>query len=625
VQRYMPAVRRPVLVLILMAFSLLAARTQAHAQRVSQLLEFGYTPVARAQVAIWVEDANGTYLATVALTDAVAYRGLGNRPGASQMNSGYRWPYGRREGVLPIWAHRRAAAPGAKLFPRVIFQDRTEGFASRTASDQSPDDYHCLQFDASHSTRDQLDAVSCATQFSSDKGRYLRPADARSGYAEPWQDNGSAVMRALPEFSVYPPRMDVTRCTSPACFDSPDVANFARDARSVMPEIDAVTRATPPGGMPQRLLFDVPPAWPAGEYVAYIEVNVEGDYNEHWNDTNYPTPKAPTDAWDGYAVNYGYPYRGQPSILFALPFTLGDASNVRFATASPAGRSSWNHWSPDYGRVEPVSMRADDPVGMADVDGSGADRLQRDAQGTRFSVTVKTVESPTAPPTGVVVPGSETPPTGNGAAGPGPVSALTLRRHSNELRAHTWIVLRFQAAHSGQRIHAYDVRVATEPILDAGSFIRDGRPAKNATDDVEGATALMLPVDVPEGGVIEAAVGDLVASTHYWIGVRATDDSNRSGPISVAEIDTPERTFATVTPCVIATAAYGTPLAAEISVLRRVRDRNLMALAPGRALVDTYYALGPRAAEVVARHATLRSIVRAVLSPLVAAIGWLSH
>src|SRR6195952_2445027 len=82
-------------------------RTSAQAQGV---LTFKYTPAPRAQVAIWIEDANGQYLATVALTDAVGYRGIGNRPGSSDMNSGYRWPYGRREGVLPIWAHRRAAA-----------------------------------------------------------------------------------------------------------------------------------------------------------------------------------------------------------------------------------------------------------------------------------------------------------------------------------------------------------------------------------------------------------------------------------------------------------------------------------------------------------------------------------
>jgi hypothetical protein len=607
--------------LALACLALPAAQSASYAQPTAQVLELGYTPAPRAQVAIWIEDASGLYLATVALTESVAYRGLGNRPGASQMNSGYRWPYGRREGALPIWAHRRAAAPGAKLFPRVIFQDRPEGYASRVAADHSPDAYHCLQFDPTHSTRDQLDAVSCATMFSSDKGRYLRADEAQLGYGEPWDDGGGgSSMRALPFTSVYPARMDVTRCMAPTCYDSPDVVKYAHDVRAVMPEIDAVTRATAPGGMPQHLLFDVPATWVPGEYVAYIEVNVEGDYNEHWNESVYPTPSLPSREWDSFALSYGYPYRGQPSVFYALPFTLGDAAKTSFSAALPAGRSSWSHWSMTYGRVEPVSMAADDPVGMADGNGSGADRLQRDAQGQRFTVQVKTVDATVAGPgAGVVVPGSESPPTMGGPAPPGAVTALSLHAHPNKLRSHTWIMLRFQAARSQRPIHAYEVRVSTEPIVDEASFIRDGRLAKNATDDVEGATALMLPVAIPEAGVIEAAIGDLAAQTHYYIGVRATDDSNRSGSISVAEIDTTAREFATVTPCFIATAAYGTPLASEISVLRRLRDRYLLAQAPGRALVAAYYRVGPRAAAFIASRPPLRPIVRSLLSPLVAA------
>src|SRR4249920_1299918 len=90
-----------------------------------------FTPTDRSQIAIWIEAADGTFLNTVGLTQAVAVRGIGNRPGAAQMNSGYRWPYGRREGALPVWASRRAAAPGAGQFPRIIFQKRAEGHASR--------------------------------------------------------------------------------------------------------------------------------------------------------------------------------------------------------------------------------------------------------------------------------------------------------------------------------------------------------------------------------------------------------------------------------------------------------------------------------------------------------------
>ncbi|HKP63782.1 MAG TPA: CFI-box-CTERM domain-containing protein [Polyangiales bacterium] len=606
----------------LVCLLLLAAAGRADAED-ARLLELRYTPVARAQVAIWMEDGTGRFLATLALTEAVAYRGIGNRPGASQMNSGYRWPYGRREGVLPIWAHRRAAAPGAALFPRVIYQSRREGYASRITNDQSPDDYYCLQFDPTHSKRDQLDAISCATMFSSDKGRYLTEADVRANYVEPWEEpDQAAMMQRLPMQSLYPPRMDAVRCITPECFDSLDVERYAADARQVMPEIDAVTRATAPGDAPQTLLFNVPSAWPAGDYVALIEVNVEGDYNEHWSSAAYATPELPDGAWDSFAVDYGYPYRGQPSIVYALPFRLGDPSRTSFSATAPVGRSSWEHWSGDYGKLEPVSVAGGDPNGMADRDGSGADRLRRDATGARFALQVKTVAGGDGRLGEVGVAGRP----GELAQPPvGAVEQLALRPHPNPLRSHTWVLLDFLAARSERAIHAYDVRVATEPIADEATFILNGRPAKNATDDAEGATALVVPVAAPGGTFVEVAIGDLVAQTHYYVAVRATDELNRSGPIRVAEIDTTARSFATVSACFIASAAYGTPLASEVGVLRRLRDRYLSSIAPGRAVVAAYYRIGKRAAAIVDRRPQLRGLVRACLSPLVAATSWLTR
>src|SRR5262245_27607231 len=203
----------------------LAAATGGFAQEAPPLqlpiLEFQFTPTKYAQLAIWIERSDGEFLSTVRLTEAVATRGIGNRPGASLMNSGYRWPYGRREGVLPVWATRRAAAPGARKWRRVIFQDRTsEGLASRTSSDQSPDDYFCWSFNRATTTREALDAVSCASVFTSDKGRFLTTDDAQAGYAEPWEDPGTTQGRMveLPAESLYPPRMDVSPCIS-GCFD----------------------------------------------------------------------------------------------------------------------------------------------------------------------------------------------------------------------------------------------------------------------------------------------------------------------------------------------------------------------------------------------------------------------
>jgi len=604
----------------------------------SVLLAFRYTPVARAQVAIWIEDAAGHFLATVALTEAVAYRGIGNRPGASEMNSGYRWPYGRREGVLPIWAQRRAAATGAKQFPRVIFQNRSEGAGTRAVSDYSVDDYYCLQFDTKLSSRDKLDAVSCASLFHSDKGRYLTPDDVAKQYAEPWQDIGrdAGSMQPLPLGSLYPPRMDVTRCTTDDCFDHVDLTHFAQDARDVMPDIDAVTRATAPGEVPQELLFSVPAGWAPGAYVAFIEVNVEGDYNAQWNNTTYPTPRLPDTGWDQYAIVYGYAYRGQPSVVYELPFTLGGAGEPSLAVAEAAGRSSWDVWNSGYGQLESISLVSKDPSSLADSDGSGVDRLHADSRGMRFAVQVKKGTAAPLNAAGAAADGGVPPQAeavldaGGVASDPtstqptaafapvGAVTDLSSRRHDNPLRAHTWAILRLSAARSERPIHDYEVRVATEPINDVPSFIRDGRPAKNATDAAEGATALMLPTDVPEGAPIEAAIGDLVAQTHYYVGVRATDDLNRHGPISVAEITTTARKFATVSPCFVATAAYGSALASQVAVLRHVRDRYLLSTAPGRAIVAAYYAAGPLAARAIERHAAWRSLVRACLAPVVA-------
>src|ERR1043165_2638918 len=138
----------------LFVFAAVAATAPASRADGERAIVFNFTPTERAQIAIWIESADGTFLSTVGLTQAVSVRGIGNRPGAAQMNSGYHWPYGRREGVLPIWGSRRASAPGAMQFPRIIFQKRVEGWASRGCEDSTRDSYFCLSFTAESTRRD---------------------------------------------------------------------------------------------------------------------------------------------------------------------------------------------------------------------------------------------------------------------------------------------------------------------------------------------------------------------------------------------------------------------------------------------------------------------------------------
>jgi len=70
--------------------------------------------------------------------------------------------------------------------------------------------------------------------------------------------------------------------------------------------------------------------------------------------------------------------------------------------------------------------------------------------------------------------------------------------------------------------------------------------------------------------------------------------------------------------CFIATAAYGTPMAEEIQILREFRDEYLLTNPLGRALVDLYYRVSPPIAQFIAEHPALQLAVRAMLVPALA-------
>jgi hypothetical protein len=74
--------------------------------------------------------------------------------------------------------------------------------------------------------------------------------------------------------------------------------------------------------------------------------------------------------------------------------------------------------------------------------------------------------------------------------------------------------------------------------------------------------------------------------------------------------------------CFIATAAYGSPTAEQIDVLREFRDGVLLESAAGSQLVDLYYRLSPPIAGTVSGSSFLRTLVRELLvDPVVWMVG----
>jgi polyhydroxybutyrate depolymerase len=74
--------------------------------------------------------------------------------------------------------------------------------------------------------------------------------------------------------------------------------------------------------------------------------------------------------------------------------------------------------------------------------------------------------------------------------------------------------------------------------------------------------------------------------------------------------------------CFIATAAYGTPSAKQLDVLRAFRDDVLLKSTVGSRLVDLYYEVSPPIANFISEHSFVRSLVRELLiDPIV----WLAE
>ena len=362
-----------------------------------------------------------------------------------------------------------------------------------------------------------------------------------------------------------------------------------------MPDLDAVSMATPAADHPVAILFTVPADWSDDDYVAFIEVNTEGDYNATYNDQTFPTPTLPEAGWDGWAINSGYPYRGQPSVVYRVPFRLSEVTTS--SAAEPAGHGDVSGFGDAGGTLYPPDDTMSDAPGDPTTAGSGADRLRHDPQtGARFSVTVQDV-SVCATDTGPGIPGGM-------AAG-----VVADQRHS-----HEWGTLHFIVPDSARPIDHYVVRYSQTAIIPGNddSFTR-AMPAIGATVDSEG---LRVPVGQPMGAPIEVSFGGMYPLTHYWVAIRAVDDCNQAGPFTVAELTTTRINFTQLSGCFVATAAYGSAMQPDVGALRIARDALRARSGLFSAATELYYQAGPAAAAVLAQSDVSRAAVRILLAPI---------
>jgi hypothetical protein len=529
------------------AVGLLLVSGLAYADDPRRCVDVQFTPVANLQIVAWVETTSGDYVDTVYVTQQIGSFGLGNRPGRFDFNSGPQWPYGRRTTTFPVWSHRHG-----KTFPAVLFQNDVSEDVDYCLDSTIQDYAGCGENDLSH----PYDQSSPETHFCRPRIEGEVGWDTATCATTAFTDKGKLSTTSV---ALYPPRVDLTRVAS----DSPSV-----EAYKAMNPFDAVSQPTPIGGTNSHAPWPVPATLAAGAYVMWIETAQENDFNATYNQSSYPSPA--DLGWNGY----GLPYRGQPSIVYRVPFTVGDLTSA--ATQTYAG----------YGDPDGLdgTLRVPDATITSDTPGGGASRLELVADATgmyRVRVTVRTIDDTDLP--GV---------------------PRALQPTAIDTNSMTLSFVAPGIGTQGTAVTGYDVRIRASDELTASNF-----------DASMPVTAHVMP-SAP-GATQTFDLTGLLPETDYWIGIRAYDGCHDNGDVAIVKVTTAARTSGSVDACFVATAAYGSLLANDVELLRHFRDASLETNALGELGVEAYYTFGPAVAGVVGESDLLRSSARDGLAPII--------
>jgi uncharacterized repeat protein (TIGR01451 family) len=163
-------------------------------------------------------------------------------------------------------------------------------------------------------------------------------------------------------------------------------------------------------------------------------------------------------------------------------------------------------------------------------------------------------------------------------------------------------------------------------------FLRD--PPETCTGVIGDPSQLLVPPLF-----ISCPLGNLALNQKFSLGSGATmSPGTHSTTVTVTSSSsdpnslTSQGTIEPVTPddpfqpaegggCFIATAAFGSPLAKEVQILRHFRDQFLLPYQAGQLLVRGYYFSSPPLAAFIEQYPVLKEIVRVALWPVV----WWAH
>ena len=526
------------------------------------LLEFHFSPVDDLQISVWLEDAGGNHLDDVYITQATGKLGIGNRPGLVKFLSSWRAPYGPRESVLPIWAHRRG-----KTYPKIIFHDKNTNNHSSLGfheSSSSPETYFCRPLTP---IEDEaiIDTMTCPSPatFQSDKGQFLDGVQP----------------------SVYPPRNDLTMFEDD---DSAVVQTYAD-----LNELDGITGATPSAGpyvVAHRIRRgDVP----EGPLFAWIEVSLERDENPNW------TFDREDDHWvDPKLSAYGRAYLGQPAVVYRVEFdpsTEGYTSIVEYE-----GYADWDGAT--------GSIHAPDGS-LSGAGGSGFDRLQIHevfGDSGRFGVfSHGWVEN-----SGGTGDSSDSGGGCNTLELP-PIEDLRLEPTGFSEVTATFRIPELPQDHELTRLRAWWQTPEVSEFLVAEST-EAGGIAKVCQGSGETDC-----VDAQPGDEVSVVIDQLFGNYSYTVGITYEDNCANESTVTFGDATTPNQPFQTIDgACFIATAAWGAGWTEELRALRWFRDDHMIGTPIAHDMVRMYYAYGPTLAKMIRHVPPARAAARLALRPI---------